>query len=228
MANSGVSNERKKELQQMDPFQKNLLKGLAYARQYQKQLAWIIGSIAVIVIVFSSVLYSFKSAETNAASQLSRVIETYNTTRDPVNGFALVENDFSAIFNKYTNTAAGKMAKIKFARICYDAGEYDKAMIYFKQALDEVNGNPAVRNMLLSSLGNTCLALDKTDMAREYFEKITQSKSNILKDEANFNLALLSETSNPEASRVFYQKIINDHADSLYFPLAQSRMNAIN
>lgn len=228
MGNQRVSNERKKELEQMDPFQENLLKAVAYAKEYKKQLLLILGSLAVIIIIFSSVLYSFKAAETKAAVMVSQTIDKYATAKDPVNGYSLVENDFSTIFDEYSNTTAGKIAKVKFAKICYNASKYDDALKYYKEALEVFDTDPAMKNLLLSSLGNTCLALDKIDLAKEYFEKINQSKSDILKDEANFNLGLLFETSNPETSKTFYQKIINDHQESLYFPMARNKMNLIN
>jgi len=56
MAEQKISNERKKELQQMDPFQAGLVKAVNYAKTYQKQLLFITGAVILVVVVFSSVM----------------------------------------------------------------------------------------------------------------------------------------------------------------------------
>lgn len=227
MANQKVSNERKRELEQMDPFQEKLLKGLAFARQYRKQLMIIGASLLVMIIIFSSVIYSFKAAETRASFLVTLAEKKYAGETDPVKGYAAVKSDFNAIFEEYANTTAGKAARVKFANICFTASDYDTALIHFKAALDAFDSDPAMKNILLSSLGHTRIAQGKNGEAETYFKQILDSQSGILKDEARFTLALLSEKNNADdSSRAFLQEIVDEHPDSIYLSIAQNKLNA--
>ena len=226
MASQKVSLERKKELEQLDPFQENLIKTLKYAKENKKQLMIVGFSIVAIVIIFSSVLYSFRMAETNASTLASSAMNKYTQIKDPVEGYLAVENDFNSILEDYSNTAAGKIAKVNFAKICYNASKFDKAYDLYKEALKNFNKDPGTTNLLLSSLGHVCMALNKNDEAKKYFEKINKSDSPLLKDEANFLLGMLFETSGDRiTSQKFYQTVATEYENSLYKPLAQSKLN---
>ncbi|MBU1698062.1 MAG: tetratricopeptide repeat protein, partial [Proteobacteria bacterium] len=87
MAEQRVSNERKKELEQIDPFQASLLKAMAYAKEYKKQLILIAGAIVLVAVVFSGIMYNFKKAENTAALLVSQALTQYATINDPDKGY---------------------------------------------------------------------------------------------------------------------------------------------
>ena len=55
MSDQKVSNERRRELTQIDPFQASLLKAMDYAKEYKKQLIFIAGAVVLVAVVVASV-----------------------------------------------------------------------------------------------------------------------------------------------------------------------------
>ncbi len=221
-----VSNERRRELEELDPFQENLLKIIEYAKTYKTQLVLMALGIVAVIVIFSIVIFNIKSSENKASLFLNESLTKYNNIQNPEEGFKAVENDFSKLLEDYPNTAAGKMAKINFAKICYEASSYKKAYTFYKDALADYKNDPAMESLLLSSLGRTCLALDNFKEAEVYFVKITKKSEALLKDEALFNLGMIAEkTGDKNASHEYYKKIVSEYPDSIYKVLAQSKLN---
>jgi tetratricopeptide (TPR) repeat protein len=220
-----ISNERKRELEQLDPFQENLLKTIEYVKTYQKQLILIALGFVAVIVIFSVVIFNIKSSETKASLLLNKALAEYNTVDDAKEGLLLIKDDFSKLLEDYSNTAAGKMAKIKFAKISYNAADYDNAYELYKKALNDYNSDPAMESLIFSSLGHTCIALDNFKEAETYFVKIIDKNNALLKDEALYNMGIIAEkTGNKSASQDFYNKIISDYPDSPYIELAKNNI----
>lgn len=228
MAERGVSNERRKELEQIDPFQANLLKTLAYVKENQKQFWLILGGIILVIVIFSGIMFSFKKSESTASDMVARAVITYAKANDPVKGFDAVTDDFETVFAEYSNTSAGRMGKVKFAKICFEAGEYDRAFELYKEALEMFEDEAGMKNFLLSSLGHVSQARKDVDAAKKYFLEIETGASNLLKDEAQFALAGIYEDANDAASSLkMYEKIVNDHENSIYRNIAESKIKNV-
>ena len=228
MADQKVSNERKKELKQIDPFQETLLKAMAYAKEYKKPLILIGGGIVLVAVVFAGIMLSFQKAENNAAILVSQALSKYAKANDPDKGYLAVKNDFQTIFVDYANTVAGKQAKVKFAKICYDAAKFDQSYQYYKESLELFQNDALMENFLLASLGHVCLARKDFEEAKKYFLQIEKGKTNLLKDEAMFTLAMLYETGNNAAeSKKMYEKIMTNYENSMYKPIAKSKLDEI-
>ncbi|MCP4670566.1 MAG: tetratricopeptide repeat protein [Desulfobacula sp.] len=226
MSEQKVSNERKKELEQIDPFQAGLLKVITYVKEYKKQLLLMAGAFVLVAVVFTSVMYSFQKSEKTAATLVTQILTKYDKLDDPQNGYIEIENDFLTIFADYPNTAAGKQALIQFAKISYDALKFDQSYKYYQKALEVFKDEALMKNFLLSSLGNTCIARKDFDGAREYYMQIKQGQSELLKDEAQFALAMLYEAENNKTeSKKMYEAIVAEYANSMYISIAQSKIN---
>lgn len=226
MSNQRVSNERKKELEQLDPFQENLLKVMAYVQKNKKQLLLILGAVVVVAVIFSGIMVSFQRSENNASDLLAQAVEQYNqVAEDPVKGYEAVQDTFKTILDEYANTSAGKLARVKYAKICHDAAAYDQAYALYQEAYDMFKNQAGMQNFLLSSLGHVCLAKGDLEKAASYFSQIEKGADNLLKDEALFALAGLYQARNDaENSRKMYEKLIADHETSMYRALAESEI----
>ncbi len=228
MAEQRVSNERRKELEQIDPFQASLLKAVAYAKKYKKQLILIASAIVLVAVVFSGVMYSLQKAENTAALLVSHALTQYAAINDPDKGYLETRDAFQNIFTDYANTTAGKLAKVRFAKICYDASKFDQSFQYYKESLEILKNDVQMENFLLASLGNVSLARKEFEAAEKYFLQIEKGKTNLLKDEASFALAMLYETSDKAGeSKKMYEKIVTDYGTSIYRPIALSKTNEI-
>ncbi|MBU2429398.1 MAG: tetratricopeptide repeat protein, partial [Proteobacteria bacterium] len=165
MADRSVSNERRKELEQLDPFQEKMLKMMALIKENKKQLIFALIAVVLVIAVFSSVTYSFKKAEDTAAILVTQALDAYAGNDDPVNAFSKLNDDFQTIFSEYANTSAGRQALVAFAKICYDASKFDLSYKYYKEALVELKNDPLMENLILSSLGHVCIARKANDEA---------------------------------------------------------------
>ncbi len=226
MAEQRVSNERRKELEQLDPFQENLLKVLTYGKEYKKQLILIVGALVLVAVVFSGVMYSFQKAENTAAILVSQALTQYAKASDPDKGYLEIKDDFKTIFTEYANTTAGKQAKVKFAKICYEASEFDQSYKYYKESLEIFKNDALMENFLLASLGHVSLARKEFEEAKKYFLQIEKGETDLLKDEARFSLAMLYEADNNAAeSKKMYDKIVTEYESSMYKPIAKSKLD---
>ena len=157
---------------------------------------------------------------------VTQALTKYNKADNPQKGYIEIENDFKTIFTDFSNTAAGKQALVQFARICYDASKFDQSYKYYKEAFEAFENEALMENFLLSSLGHVCLARKDLDEARKYFTQIEQGKSDLLKDEATFTLAMLNEAAdNVIESKRLYKQIVTEYENSIYIPIAQSKIN---
>ena len=229
MANQGVSNERKKELTQMDPFQESLTKSLEWASAHKKQLMILAGALVGVVVVFSAIMFSFKQSEIKASELAAKAYEKYekkySQDRDARKGYDAVKDDFQALFDEYPNTSAGRMALINFGKICFEAKEYDQAFDLYSRALSTVGDKAGVKNFLLCAMGTICELNDDMEQAKSYYLRVEKGVSNLLKDEARFALALIYEKLNDTtAGRQMYEKIAESRGNSIYKAIAQARI----
>jgi|SaaInl8_200m_RNA_FD_contig_101_14376_length_904_multi_3_in_0_out_0_1 predicted negative regulator of RcsB-dependent stress response len=224
-----ISRERKKELELPDPFQQNLLKALSFAKTFRKQLIILLALIVVTTLVFSGIIVSFKKAEDTAGQLVAEAMNKYTNTNDPEKGFIEAEKDFKFIFKEYANTNASRYGKIQFAKICYDASQLEQSYQCYKEALNEFKNSPLFKNFLLSSIAHVCIARQKLNEAKEYFLQIESSRSKLLKDNARFNLAMLSEIAgSTDESKKMYESIVKEHTKSLYLPIAEEKIAVMN
>ncbi len=225
MPQQKVSNERKKELEQLDPFQEKLIKAAAFFKEYKKQSIMVVGAVVAVIIVFSAVMYSFKKSEESAALLVTRAMSKYAAVNDPDKGYQEVKDDFEMVFKEYSNTTAGKQAWVRFAKICYDASKFDESFTAYKKALDISKNQALMKNFILASLGQVCIARKDYENAKAYFLQIENSDTGLLKDEAEYALAALYEMDgNIPESKKKYQEIVSSYKDSIYLPLAESKI----
>lgn len=222
-----ISNARKKELGQPDPFLEALQKWANAATRYKKQIALVAGAIVAVAVIFSGTLYSIHRSEDKASEFLTQVLSRYSDA-DPVKGYETVKTDVAEFISSYPNTAAAAQAKVRFAKIAFDAEKFEEAHDMYLAALDDFKADQAMENLLFGSLGRTCLALGKKDEAETYFRKIIKTKTALLKGEALFNLGLLlADRGDTAESRQLFEEIVNEHGDSMYAPMAKAKIHQL-
>lgn len=230
MANQDVSNERKRELSQMDPFQEGLTKSVEWASAHKKLLMISAGALVGVVVVFSAILFSFKQSEIKASELAAKADEKYeeqySQDRDALKGYDAVKDDFQTLFDEYPNTSAGRMALINFGKICFDAKDYDQALDLYSRALSTVGDKAGVKNFLLCAMGTICELKNDLEQGKSYYLRVEKGPSNLLKDEARFALALIYEKLNDtDAGRQMYEKIVESPGTSMYKAIAKARID---
>lgn len=229
MSDQGVSNERKRELEKMDPFQEALVKGLAFASGHKKQLTLAVSAVVVVCVVFSVIMYSFKQSEIKASQLVAEASDAYEKAyakdNDAKKGFEAAKDYFQVVLDEYANTSAGRMALVTYGKICFEAGEFDKAYSLYSEALSAVGNEAGTENFLLSALGNIAQLKNDPEKAKSYYLRIERGTSDLLKDEARFALALIYEAENDLATSLkMYEKIANAEGNSMYKAIAQAKV----
>lgn len=219
---------RKQLLKEPDEFITFSARLFQFAVKFKFQILVGIGVGCAALILFSGFVYFSKKSEEKAFSLMQQGIKKYKTlsqTIGPAKAYQEVNTDFEYILKKYSSKEGGKLARVSYADICYQAGEYDKAISLYRQSLKDIGDHQPVKYLVLNGLGYSYAAKQAYQEAATYFQKIASGPESIMKDESLFNLGRIYHAlGNPEKSKESYQKIVSDHPDSIYIELAKAKV----
>jgi tetratricopeptide (TPR) repeat protein len=198
---------RKELLKEPDEFMTLTGKVIGFAVEHKTQLTYGLGIILALVIIVSGVRFFSIRAEKKASALL---------------GQSMFEN----ILQKYSSKDSGKLARLTYANICYDAGQYKQAIDLYHASLKDFENHPMIHRQILSSLGYSYEQQKDYSTAVGYFEKISAASGQILRDEALFHMGrLYDKLGQPEKSKEAYQKILSDHPDFIYIDMVKERIS---
>ena len=219
---------RKQLLKEPDEFLTFSQSLVRYVLEHKAQIAAGLGILFVIVIVVSGVLYFSEKAENRAFAMMNRGMERYRALSEekgPEEAYQAVNEDFRAILDKYSNKDGGKLARIAYGDIAFEAGDYDNAIALYETALRKVDSYPSLKNLILASLGYSYEGKGDLASAVQYFEMIADGADTLMKPEAFFNLGrIYAEMGKPEESGQAYEKLISDYPDAIYIEMVKERM----
>ncbi|MGD9301692.1 MAG: tetratricopeptide repeat protein [Desulfobacterales bacterium] len=212
--------KRKELLKEPDEFMTLSGKLIGFAVRYKTQLSYGLGIILALGIIISGMRFFSVRAENKASALLESSLIEYNslrTDKKPDAVYDAVSGGFQNILQKYGGNNTGKIARLIYANICYDAGKYEQAIKLYNVSLKDFEKHPMVHSQILTSLGYAYEQQKDYSTAVGYFEKISSAPGKILKDEALYHLGRLYEKlGQPEKSREAYQKLISDYPDFIY------------
>ncbi|MGW8188259.1 MAG: tetratricopeptide repeat protein, partial [Desulfobacterales bacterium] len=200
--------------------------------KHKFQMLAVLGGVILIVLAVSGWRYHSRQRANESLAQLQKSWNRYQTLRngqdkDPVLAFQEVRAEFEQLIADSGDEPGGKMARVIFADICFDAGEADKAIALYKSALEDFK-QPFYRDQILNGLGYAYEAKKEYNTALEYFEKISEGSDPVLKAEALYNMGrLYAALGATEKSQQAYQKIVTDSPQSFYAELAKERSGNI-
>jgi tetratricopeptide (TPR) repeat protein len=220
---------RKELLKEPDEFMTLTGKVVRFATDHKTQLTYGLGIILALAIVVSAVRFFSIRADNKAAAMLGQSMTEYSslqTQKKPDEIFNAVSGGFQTILKKYGGKSSGKLARLIYANICYDAGKYKQAIDLYNTSLKDFAKDPMMHSQVLSSLGYAYEQQKDYTTAISYFEKISAARQPNLRDEALFHLGrLYSKLGQPEKSREAYQKIISDHPDFIYIDVVKEKVS---
>jgi tetratricopeptide (TPR) repeat protein len=218
---------RKQLLKEPDEFITFSGKLIQFGMQYKTQLTYVAAILVALIVVVSGYRFFSIRSENNAQALLNQAVAKYQTTlngQGSEKAYQTVSEDFQLILNQYGSKNSGKIARVIFANICFDAGDYAKAIELYRQSLEDFKNHAFMNNLLRSDLGYAHGQLNDIPLAVSYFEKIAENQEPILRDEALFNLGVLYEKSGDhQKSAEAFQRIITEHPDSMYIEMVKER-----
>ncbi len=228
MVKKRVSRSRKRQLEQPDEFITLSRRSIEFAAKYRTHLLYGLSVIVLFIIAIAGIRYFSNKAEDKASALLEESIAKYETAikdKAPGEAYLEVRKDFQTILEKYSGKNGEKLARIIYANICYEAGDFDKAISLYHKALPEFENNQFFKNIILSSLGHALEGKKDYKNAAKYFEMIATGPDSIMKDEAFFNLGeLYAIMGNNDKSLDSFKKIISDYSDSIYIEIVKEKL----
>jgi tetratricopeptide (TPR) repeat protein len=218
---------RKQLFKEPDEFITFSGKLIQWLTTYKQQAAFAAGAVFVLLVATAGFQAYLHHAENKASELLTESLAQYQTAmkaNDPVRAYQTVEKSFARILDDYSARSMGKIAGFEFANICFQAGEFDKAISLYKTALEDFSNTPFYKNLILSSLGYAFEGKKDYDSAVKYFEMLTTSTDTSLKDLSLYNLASVYEKmGNKEKSKATFARITAEFPDSIYVEIAKEK-----
>ncbi|MGD8492763.1 MAG: tetratricopeptide repeat protein, partial [Desulfobacterales bacterium] len=143
---------RKDLLKKPDEFITLTGRAIAIARDYQNQISYALLAIVAIGLIFLGYRFFAQRAETKAFAMLQETQSAYQTQKaasSAKEAYSKVSQSFEDIIKKYGGNAGGKLARVIYANISYDAGQYENAIALYKQSLNDFQDDAAVYNLIL-------------------------------------------------------------------------------
>jgi tetratricopeptide (TPR) repeat protein len=219
---------RKELLKEPDEFITISGKLIGFAVDHKNQITYAVGIILALALIFSGYRFFSIRSENRAAALLNQGLAKYeNLKKDaqPVAAYDQVSADFQLILDKYGSKPSGKIARLNYANICYEAGKYDQAIELYKRSLTDFEAHPVIYSQVVGSLGYAYEQLADFAGAVGYFKQLSSAPDTIMRAEALYNLGwLYDKLGQTDKSQEAYNKIINDHPDFIYIDLVKERM----
>jgi len=222
---------RKQLLKEPDEFITFTGKAITFVTGYQKQISYMLCAIVAIVLIFFGYRFFAQRAETKAFTRLGQTQSKYDTlkkTSSETAAYSQVSEAFQSIIKKYGGNAGGKLARVIYANISFDAQQYEKAIALYKQSLNDFKDDKLVYNMILSNLGHAYQRVEDEQNAAAYFEKAASATNSPIREDALFNLGLMYEKlGEATKSQKTLEEILNNHPDSIYFDVVEEELNTL-
>ena len=220
---------RKELLKEPDEFMTLTGKIIGFAADHKTQLTYGLGIILALAIIVTGMRFFSIRAENKAAAMLDQSMAQYSnlqSSKTPDEVYSAVSGDFQTILKKYGNKRSGRLARLIYANICYEAGNYQQAIDLYNASLNDFANYPMIHSQVLSSLGYAYEQQKEYATAVSYFEKISNAPEQILQDEALFNLGrLYDKLGQPEKSKEAYNKIVSEYPDFIYIELVKEKVS---
>lgn len=219
---------RKELLKEPDEFMTFSGKLIGFAVDHKTQISYAAAAIVALALIISGFRFFSIRSENRAATLLDQSLSKYEKSlndQNPEAAYAAVSPDFGVIIDKYGSKPSGKIARLSFANICYDAGRYEQAIDLYQRSLTDFEKHPAIHNQVLSSLGYAFEQKEDYAAAAGYFEKLSQVEEPTMRGEALFNLGrIYDKLGQAEKSKAALTKILSEHQDFIYIDLVKEKM----
>jgi tetratricopeptide (TPR) repeat protein len=228
MAKAKISRSRKRVLEEPDEFISFSARLIQWVRKHRLPLSFGAGFIVILSASIFVGRYFSDKAENRASDLMAKTMAKYETIlkdQPPDKAYLDAKIGFEQILEQYSGKDAAKIAKVIYADIAYDAGDFEKAIELYNKASADFDKDPFFKNLIFSSLGYSYEGKKDYKTAAKYFEMVVSGPDSGMIDEALFNLGrIYAAMGKMEKSKDMFQKIISDQADSIYIDLVKEKV----
>lgn len=220
---------RKELLKEPDEFITLTSRMLAWTARYKNEITSAVLGVVVLAAAVSGYAFYSNRQEAAAASLLGQALaklEGLSAAKPKDQAVREVSDDFRHIYNDYSSRANGSIARLLYANLCYEIGDYQKAADLYKDSLPRFVNQPLIHLQILKSLGYTYEALKDAETAVRYFEQAQADGEPSLQDDVLFHLGeLYARLGQKEKSAEAFRRILREHPDSIYANLVRQKVD---
>lgn len=216
---------RKELLKEPDEFLTTTGRALAWISGHQRELR-VAAAAAIAAAVLVSGWFAWENREeTQAAALLSQALERAEETGKPQEALQAAAPDLERLIGSHGRRKNGRLARILYADLLFEAGETRRALALYETALGDFASEPTFRLQILKSLAFVHVALGEGVRAIERFEQALSLAQGSLREEILFHLGDLHYAQGQEEKgRSFFERLLREHPDSWYAGPVRARL----
>ncbi len=222
---------RKQLLKEPDEFITISARIIRWIDQNRDRIVWGVAAAVFSAAAFSGWIYYKRVQNRQSVAAFGEVMAAYRLAEKDPNASqdrARVKEMLRSFVEKFPDTGSGKMGRVLLANLLYRTGDLDAAIAAYQHAIEDFGGQPLLKNVILSGLGHAYLKKQDSGQAVRCFEQIASGDEPLLKDEALFILAHLSDpASGTEAKSEKLNRILSEFPDSLFMELAKEEVSGL-
>ncbi|MEJ5359390.1 MAG: tetratricopeptide repeat protein [Desulfobacterales bacterium] len=216
---------RKELLKEPDEFLTTTARALAWVSGHKRELRWTAAAVLGAALLVSGWFAWQNREETQAAALLSRTLERVDEAGKPAEALQTAAPDLERLIGSHGRTKNGRLARMLYANLLFEAGETRRAIALYEAALGDFAAEPPLRLQILKSLAYAHLALGEATRAIERFEQALALAQGSLREELLFHLGdLCLAQGQQEKGRSFFERLLREHPDSWYAGPVRARL----
>jgi len=221
---------RKELLKEPDEFITLSSRLLGIIATYKNLIGTISLGVLIVAAAVSGHVWYSGWQESKAAAQLSQALARYERlrTEGPQDrAVQEVAEEFRRILADYGSRSNGNIARVLFANLYYQAGDFKRAAELYQSSLAGFKDDSLMRFQLMRSLGYAYEGLKDDATAISYFEQALSSDQKNLQDDVLFHLGeLYARQGNAQKSTEAFNRLMTDHQDSIYVNMVRERVRS--
>jgi tetratricopeptide (TPR) repeat protein len=227
---AAVKKTRKELLKEPDEFITLSSRLIGFIATYKNTIVYAVYAVMLAITAFSAYIWYSGRQETAAAEQLGQALAKYERLKaetSPAKAVQEVAEDFRRILGSYGNYSNGNIARLLYANLCYEAGDFKQAAELYQDSLTRFPDDPLMLFQIKRSLGYAHAGLKDYATAVSYFEQALSAAEKNLQDDVLFHLGdLYSRLGNPQKSAEAFNRLLTEHKDSVYVNMVRERLSS--
>lgn len=221
---------RKELLKEPDEFITLSSRLVGLIATYKTAIAYLFLGVLAATAAVSGYLWYSGSQEAKAAAQLSQTLARYERLRAQTpqdKAVQEVAEEFRRMIADYGSRSNGNIARVLFANLNYQAGDFKQAAELYQASLASFKDDPLMRFQLLRSMGYAYEGLKENATAISYFEQALSTGPKNLQDDVLFHLGeLYARQGDAQKSAEAFNRLMADHQDSVYVNMVRERVRS--
>ena len=201
-----------------DSFVTSALKASEYIQQNKTYFYGGIAAVIIIVLVVYFVNYSNTQKLVNSEALYGRA-QLAAAKGQPEQAIA----DYKELLEQYASTPLASRGAYYLARIYYDIENYDSALVYFQNYIDNYGKVPMLLGAAYAGAASCYEVLGDYGKAGEYYLKAGETSENDYSSPSYYMSAgrAFREAGLKDEAKTAYQKVIDDYRTSSQYTLAR-------